>query len=109
MQLRIERSGLNAYLHCINRRESARCDCDLGNQTVIHVLLECPLHQDERDRMRSALSDQGIALHQDELLTRPEARTIVAEFMIKTGLLGQFQAVDLTTLGMEGGDEREQK
>ena len=90
MQLRTGRIGLNAYLHCINRRESARCDCDLGNQTVIHVLLECPLHQDERDRMRSALSDQGIALHQDELLTRPEARTIVAEFMIKTGLLGQF-------------------
>lgn len=109
MQLRTGRIGLSAYLHRINRRESARCGCDLGNQTVIHVLLECPLHQDERDGMRSALSDQGIALHRDELLTRPEARTIVAEFMIKTGLLGQFQAVDLTTLGMEGGDEREQK
>ena len=109
MQLRTGRIGLSAYLHRINRRDSARCGCDLGNQTVIHVLLECPLHQDERDSMRSALSDRGIALRRDELLTRPEARTIVAEFMVKTGLLGQFQAVDPTALGMEGGDEREQK
>ena len=46
--------------------------------------------------MRRALSDQKIALLRDALLTRPEARTIVAEFMVKIGLLGQFQAVDST-------------
>jgi len=45
MQLRTGRIGLGAYLARINRRESARCDCELGNQTVAHVLLECPLHQ----------------------------------------------------------------
>ena len=106
MQLRTGRIGLSAYLHRINRRESARCGCDLGSQTVIHVLLECPLHQDERDGMRSALSDQGIALRQDELLTRPEARTIVAELMVKTGLLGQFQAVDPTALGVEEEEDK---
>lgn len=106
MQLRIERSGLDAYLHCINRQESARCDCDLGNQTVIHALLECP-YQDEHDGMRSAPSDQGIALRRDELLTQLDARTIVAEFMVKTGPLGQFQGVDSTALGVEEGDEKE--
>lgn len=57
--------------------------------------------------MRSALSDQGIALRRDEILTRPEARTIVAEFMIKTGLLDQFQVVDPTALGVEEGDEKD--
>ena len=87
MQLGTGRIGLGAYLNRINRRETARCDCELGNQTVNHVLLECPLHQDERNWMRSALSDQGIVFRRDELLTRPEARTIVAEFMVKTGLL----------------------
>ncbi|KAJ5215547.1 uncharacterized protein N7498_001954 [Penicillium cinerascens] len=106
MQLRIERSGLNAYL-CINRQESARCDCDLGKQTVIHALLECPLHQDEHDGIRSAPSDQEIALRRDELLTQLEARTTVAEFMVKTGPLGQFQQVDSTALGVEEGDEKE--
>ena len=106
MQLRTG-SRLNAYLHRIKRRESARCSCDLGNQTVIHVLLECPLHQDERDRMRSALSAQGITLRRDELLTRPKVGTIVAEFMFKTSLLGQFQAIDPTALGVEKGGEEE--
>ncbi|KAJ5318355.1 zinc knuckle domain protein [Penicillium atrosanguineum] len=106
MQLRTGRISLGAYLSRINRRESARCGCDLGNQTVVHVLLECPLHQDERDRMRSALSDQGIALCRDELLTRLEARKIVTEFMVSTGLLGQFQTVDPTALGVEEGDDK---
>jgi len=106
MQLRTGRIGLGAYLNRINRRETARCDCDLGSQTVTHVLLECPLHQDERDWMRSALSYQGVALHRDELLTRPEARTVVAEFMVKTGLLGQFQTVDPTALGEEQRDDK---
>jgi hypothetical protein len=59
MQLRTGRIGLAAYLNRINRRESARCGCDLGNQTVNHILLECPLLQDERDWMRNALSDRG--------------------------------------------------
>ena len=107
MQLRTGRIELSAYLHRINRRESARCGCHLGNQTLSHVLLECPLPQVERDRMRSALSDQGVALRRDELLTRLEARTIVAEFMVKTGLLDQFQGVDPTALGVEEGDDKE--
>lgn len=56
MQLRTKRIGLGAYLARISRRESARRDCDLGNQTV-DVLLECPLHQEEREGTRRALSD----------------------------------------------------
>lgn len=105
MQLRTGRIGLGAYLARINRRESSRCSCELGNQTVNHVLLECPSHQEERDWMRSALSEQGIALRRDELLARPEARTIVAEFMTRTGLLDQFRAVDPIALGEEADDK----
>lgn len=101
MQLRTGRIGLNAYLARINRRETARCDCNLGNQTVTHALLECPLHQKERDDMRNALSEQGITLRHEELLTRLEARTIVAEYMIKTGLLDQFQGLDPIAHGAE--------
>lgn len=103
--MRTERIGLSAYLARINRRASARCDCELGNQTVAHVLLECPLHQEERDWIRSALSEQGIAFRQDELLTRLEVRTTVAEFMVRTGLLGQFHAVDPITLGVEAAEK----
>jgi ribonuclease HI len=106
MQLRTGRIGLAAYLHRINRRESARCSCNLGTQTVSHVLLECPQLQDERDWMRNALSERGVALRLDELLARPEARAIVAEFMIRTNLLEQFQAVDRMALGMKEADEK---
>jgi ribonuclease HI len=107
MQLRTGRIGLAAYLHRINRRDSARCSCDLGNETVSHILLECPLLQDERNWMRNALSERGVALRLDELLTRPEARAVVPEFMIRTGLLDQFRAVDPVALGVEKDDEKE--
>ncbi|KAJ5751583.1 hypothetical protein N7520_008500 [Penicillium odoratum] len=85
MKLRTGRVGLSAYLTRINRRETARCECELGKTTVAHVLLECPLHQEERDWMRRALSAQGIIVRRNELLTRPEARNIVADFMVKQG------------------------
>lgn len=107
IQLRTGRVGLAAYLNRINRCESARCGCDLGNQTINHILLECPLLQEERNWMRNALSDRGVALRRDELLARPEARTIVAEFMVRTGLLNQFQTVDPVALGVAEGGEKE--
>jgi hypothetical protein len=55
--------------------------------------------------MCSAMAEQGIALRRDERLTRPEARTIVAEFMIRTGLLDQFRAVDPIAFGEETDDK----
>ncbi|KAJ5455489.1 uncharacterized protein N7458_003753 [Penicillium daleae] len=106
MQLSTGRIGLSGYLNRINRRESARCNCELGNQTVNHVLLECPLLQNKRDWMRNALSDRGVSLRRDELLARPEARTIVAEFMVRTCLLRQYQTVDPMALGVEECDEK---
>ncbi|KAJ5355944.1 hypothetical protein N7517_010553 [Penicillium concentricum] len=44
---------------------------------------------------------KGITLRHEKLLTHLEARTIVAEFMIRTGLLGQFQGLDPIALGAE--------
>ena len=76
IQLRTGRISLAAYLNRINRRESARCSCDLGNQTVNHILFECPLLHDERNWMRNALSNRGVAFRRDELLARPEARKL---------------------------------
>jgi hypothetical protein len=105
MQLRTGQIGPAAYLNRINRCESARCGCELRNQTINHILLECPLIQEERNWMRDALSNRSIALRRDELLERAEARTVVAEFMIRTGLLNQFREADPTALGAEEVDE----
>ena len=51
-------------------------------------------------------SDRGVSLRCDELLARPEVRAIMAEFMVRTGLLGQFQVVDPMALGVEKRDEK---
>lgn len=51
--------------------------------------------------MRSALSEQSITLCHEGLLTRLEARTIVAEYMIRTDLPRHFQGLDPIALGEE--------
>lgn len=56
--------------------------------------------------MGNALSERGVTLRLDELLARLEARAIVAEFMIRTNLLEQFQAVDPMALGVKEADEK---
>lgn len=78
IQLRTERIGLGAELSRIYRRKSARCDCDLSNHTLAHILLKCPLHQDERNRIRSALSDSPTSesLYVGNFLTSPEPRKL---------------------------------
>lgn len=52
-------------------------------------------------------SERQYSLRRDELLARPEARAVVAEFMVQTSLLGQFQTVDPMALGVEEGDKKE--
>ena len=56
--------------------------------------------------MRRALSGKRVFVRREELLTRREVRTIVAKFMVKTGTLGQFQAVDPIALGVEEVEEK---
>jgi hypothetical protein len=53
--------------------------------------------------MRQQLADVGVsmAVGTDELLSRKEARPIVAEFMLDAGLLGQFLEVDPIATGVE--------
>jgi ribonuclease HI len=102
IQLRTGRVGLAAYLAKINRADTPRCACDLGNQTIDHVLLECPQYQEERSQMRRALFEKGVSMIGSmEMLQQKAAATIVADFMVKTGALGQFLAVDPVAMGME--------
>lgn len=107
MQLRTGRIALRGYLAKINRAETAQCTCEQGRQTVSHILLACPLLVNLRDRMRRQLEDVGVsmALGTDELLSRKEARPILARFMLDSGLLGQFLDVDPIATGMENPEE----
>ena len=76
--------------------ESDRCGCDEGSQTPRHILLECRLLSDLRQEMWRRIDRLGLERREDldTLLNEPKAARYVADFMIKTGLLGQFQAVE---------------
>ena len=53
------------------------------------------------------MSGRGLALRRDDILERPEARIIVALFVVRTGLSNQSREVDPVALGMEESDETE--
>ncbi|EKV18320.1 Aldehyde dehydrogenase (AldH12), putative [Penicillium digitatum PHI26] len=99
--------GLAEYLSKIKRSDSPRCQCDLGNQSVKHVLLECPLLKELRSEMVEELFMEGVSttLGEQAMLTEVKAAPIVAKFMIASGLLGQFQSVDSVAMGKEQGEE----
>lgn len=44
----------------------------------------------------------------DELLSEPMASVAIADFMVQTGLLSQFNAVDEGALGTTNEDKRDQ-
>lgn len=109
IQLRTGKIGLAAYLAKINTRESGRCACGLGRETIEHVLMECDRWEDERHDLRFDIfeGDVSMLLGCDELLTHRDAARPVACFMMRTGLLGQFREVDDTATvlrDLEEGD-----
>ncbi|KUM55612.1 hypothetical protein ACN42_g11637 [Penicillium freii] len=106
IQLRTGIIGLAEYLCKIKKTDSPRCKCDLGNQSVRHVLLECPLLEELRAEMVEELFEAGVStmLGEEEMLREAKAAPIVAKFMIATGLLGQFQSVDSVATGKEKGE-----
>ena len=109
IQLRTGIIGLAEYLSKIKRKDSPRCQCDMGNQSVRHVLLECPLLEEQRYEMMNELFEAGVSttLGEMEMLKESKAAPIVAKFMIATGLLGQFQSVDSVAMGKEKGERDE--
>lgn len=97
IQLRTGRISLNHFLFKIGVVESAECGCEQGLQTPKHILFSCPLLYDLRQEMWRHLDRLGIKIRTDDygtLVSEPRAVQHVANFMLKTGLLGQFQAVE---------------
>ncbi|KAJ5827899.1 hypothetical protein N7447_004662 [Penicillium robsamsonii] len=105
IQLRTGIIGLAEYLSKIKRKDSPRRQCDMGNQGVRHVLLECPLLQEQRYEMMNELFEEEVSmtLGEEETLREVKAAPVVGKFMIATGLLGQFRSVDSVATGKEKG------
>ena len=90
IQCRTGKIGLKKYLYDIGRADSPYCNhCEGSNQTVRHVLVDCtgfePLKQQIFGRK---------ILNLISILGDPAYAKRITNFMIRTRLLGQFQAVE---------------
>lgn len=86
--------GLKHFLFKIGEVDSDLCNCLEGSQTPQYILLQCPNYTDERkfmmDKIR-ARTDLRRSTDYEALLSHPLATRYVAEFILQTGLLGQFR------------------
>ena len=69
--------------------------------------MQCALYADLRktflDKLR--LADLGDSTDYDAIVSHSQATRYVAEFMLQTGFLGQFQHVEIEPEPLEGGNE----
>ena len=91
IQLRTGKIGLNKFLFDINRSDTKYCQRCNGTsiQTVQHVLLQCPGLAEQRRTWLTTLRNSDLR----KLLTDPLTARKVTNFMIDSGLLGQFHTV----------------
>lgn len=94
IQLRTGKVALAAYLHKIKKVENPYCDCREGNQTVTHILEECPLFRE----LRTQELGRPVIRSARDTLTDPKTARKAAYFMLKTGLLDQFRVVRRTLI-----------
>lgn len=99
MQLRSERSALNHYLFKTKQHPDGWCTCwSQARQTPQHVLLTCEMWQADRAEIMTKIAARtDISPHAsyNTLVSDPKAVRFVADFILKTGLLGQFREVRL--------------
>jgi hypothetical protein len=96
IQMRSMRIALNHFLFKIKAVESDQCYCGEGSQTPRHILMQCPLYADLRKTFldKISLTDLGNSTDYDAIISHSQATRYVAEFMLQTGLLGQFRHVE---------------
>jgi ribonuclease HI len=109
IQMRSMRIALNHFLYKIKAVESDECYCSEGSQTPRHILMQCPLYADLRqtflDKIR--MTDLGDSTDYDAIVSHWQATRYVAEYMLQTGLLGQFRHVEIEPEPPNGGDEND--
>lgn len=93
---RMVRIGLRHFLFNIKAAETDRCSCDEGSQTPKHILKQCPGYIIPRIKLREQLWAVVIKeMDDNKIISNPQTTRYVVKIMRQTGLLQQFQQVDI--------------
>jgi hypothetical protein len=96
--LRSETIGLNSWLASINVPDvHPSCPCGWAQQTVRHVLLFCPRHEDERQSIIKKIGTRDL----NAILNHPKHGKLAARWLTRSGLLVQFN----TAVQIDDGEE----
>ena len=69
-QLRMGHCSLNKYLYRFNIVDDPQCECGRAQESVKHYLIECPLQQNARNKLRKEAGAGGMRV--EELLGNPK-------------------------------------
>lgn len=88
MQLRAGQIPLNKYLHRIGKANTPLCPvCEMGEESVLHLLITCPAHDRFRNALRYELKGGAVSIA--TLLTDTRALKLLFQFINQTGRLTQ--------------------
>lgn len=118
VQMRSQRVGLRHFLFKYasqrgsgsgeNEFNAGRCQCEEGSQTPQHVLLHCPLYTELRASFLNKImykTDLGRCSDYNTLISHPVACRYVAEFIHRTGPLGQFHEVEYEDMDIQEAED----
>ncbi len=101
-QLKTGHAPVGAYLHRVKRRESAACSaCHAPNETVRHLILECPARSEARRKLYRTLRSEGVPLPtaaedcpEARLFVTPKATKALLQFITEANLFGATESAN---------------
>jgi hypothetical protein len=91
IRARTGKISCNRHLFDIDKLDSPHCNCGPTDQTVHHLLLECPKLSDLRRRMWDVLGRE--VTDRRELLCVPDSATVAALFLAECGAFPEFKTL----------------
>jgi hypothetical protein len=105
VQIRTERTGLAYFLNIANVPgfESGECRCGGGPETARHVIIDCELEDQRRERLWRSIGEKTF----EELTSDPGLSKVVSKWFLQSQRLLQFKLATSLLYGEEDEEETE--